>query len=409
METVNFVIVGHVDHGKSTLIGRLLYDTNSLPPDKIEEIKRVSKDLGRETEFAYLLDHLEEERQQNITIETTQIFFKTDKRQYVIIDTPGHIEFVKNMITGASQAEASILIIDVHEGIREQTQRHAFILSLLHLKQVIVVLNKMDLVDYKQEIFDKIKEEIEKFLASINIYVKHYIPISGIKGDNIVIKSVNMPWYAGPTVIESLDSLEPHIPDENKPLTMTIQDVYKFSDKRIAVGRVETGIIKKGDVIKILPEGQTTKINSIEKYLEDRDKSYVGECIGITTTESVFLDRGNVICEPNNAPCVANTFKADVFWMSKNEFKKEEKVILRCATQEIICGVEKIESRIDSSSLNVLEKDASKLCNLEVGDVIIKTKKPIVIMPFNEIQELGRFVLVRDENVCAGGIITSVS
>lgn len=406
METVNFVIVGHVDHGKSTLIGRLLYDTNSLPPDKIEEIKKVSKDLGRETEFAYLLDHLEEERQQNITIETTQIFFKTDKRQYVIIDTPGHVEFVKNMITGASQSEASILIIDAHEGIREQTKRHAFILSLLQLKQVIVVLNKMDLVSYKQENFDQVKETIEKFLASINIHVKCYIPISGVKGDNIVRKSVNMPWYTGPTVIESLDLLEPHTPDENKPLIMTIQDVYKFEDKRIAVGRIEAGMIRKGDVIKILPEGQITKVNSIEKYLEDRDKASVGECIGITTTDSVFLERGNVICDPHNAPYVTNTFKANVFWMSKNEFKKEEKIILRCATQEITSWVEKIESRIDSSSLNVLEKDAAKLCHLEVGEVLIKTKKPIVIKPFNEIEELGRFVLVKDENVCAGGIIT---
>ncbi len=409
METVHFVIIGHVDHGKSTLIGRLLYDTDSLPPDKIEEIKKISKDLGRETEFAYLLDHLEEERQQNITIETTQIFFKTDKRQYVIIDTPGHVEFVRNMVTGASQSEAAILIVDAQEGVREQTKRHAYIISLLDLKQVIVVLNKMDLVDYKEEHFNKVKNDIEEFLASINIQVKYYIPISAMKSDNITNKSANIPWYGGPTVLESLNSLKPNIPDENKPLIMTIQDVYKFGDKRIAVGRVETGIIKKGDEIKILPGNQITKVNSIEKYLEEVDKSYAGECLGITTTDPVFLDRGTVVCEPNKEPYLTDTFKADIFWMSKKDFNKEEKIILRCATQEITCWIKKIEERIDSSSLNTLEEDASKLCNLEIGKVIIKTKKPIAIKPFNEVNELGRFVLVRDENVCAGGIITNVN
>ncbi|MEW6095976.1 MAG: GTP-binding protein [bacterium] len=405
METIHFVIVGHVDHGKSTLIGRLLYDTNSLSHDKIDEVKMVSKDLGTKIEFAYLLDHLEEERQQKITIETTQTFFKTDKRQYVIIDTPGHVEFVKNMITGASQAEAAILIVDVQEGVREQTKRHSYILSLLDLKQVIVVLNKMDLIGYNQEHFDKVKDDIERFLASINIQPTHYIPICAMHSDNVVKKSTNMPWYDGLTVLESLESLKASIPDENKPLIMTIQDVYKFVDKRIAVGRVETGMIKKGDEIKILPDAQTTKVNSIEKYLEDVDKSYAGECIGITTTEPVFLDRGNVVCEPSKEPYLTDTFKANVFWMSKKDFNKEEKIILRCATQEISCSIKKIEERIDSSSLDILEKDASKLCNLEVGEVIIKTKKPIVIKPFNEIQELGRFVLVRDENICAGGII----
>jgi len=326
MDTIKFVIVGHIDHGKSTLIGRLLYDTNSLPPDKIEEVRKTSKELGSEkTEFAYLLDHLQEERQQKITIETTQIFFKTDKREYIIIDTPGHVEFVKNMITGASQAEAAILIVDVKEGVRQQTKRHAYILSLLDIEQLIVVLNKMDLVEYKKEIFDKVKEDIEKFLTSINLQANHYIPISAMNNDNVANKSKNKPWYESVNVLESLDSLKPTTPDENKPFIMPIQDVYKFGDKRIAVGRVEAGIIKTGQEIKILPEGQHTTINSIEKYLQDVDRAYPGESIGITTCEPVFLERGNVICQPNKEPYLTELFNAKVFWMAKKDFQKQER------------------------------------------------------------------------------------
>ncbi|GAI20377.1 unnamed protein product, partial [marine sediment metagenome] len=197
MDVLSFVIVGHVDHGKSTLIGRLLYDTDSLPSDKIEEIKKVSAGQGKRTEFAYLLDHLEEERKQGITIDTTQVFFKTGKRHYVIIDAPGHVEFVKNMITGASQAEAAVLIVDVTEGVKEQTRRHSYMLSLLGLHQAVVVLNKMDLVDFSEERFNTIKKDVQKWLKSINIEPILDIPISAIKGDNIAKKSENMNWYTG--------------------------------------------------------------------------------------------------------------------------------------------------------------------------------------------------------------------
>jgi len=211
MDTLKFVIVGHVDHGKSTLIGRLLYDTGSISPDKIEEIKKTSSDLGRETEFAYLLDHLEEERQQGITIDTTQVFFKSDKREYVIIDAPGHVEFVKNMITGASQAEGALLIVDAEEGIKEQTRRHAYILSMLGLKNAVVVFNKMDLVGFDKQKFDMLKKNAQEMMKSINIEVSSCIPVSAKRGDNIVNISKDMAWYQGPTVLEALDRLEKRV------------------------------------------------------------------------------------------------------------------------------------------------------------------------------------------------------
>jgi len=409
MDVLSFVIAGHIDHGKSTLIGRLLYDTDSLSPDKIEEIKKASAEQGRDTEFAFLLDHLAEERKQGITIDTTQVFFKTAKRRYVIIDAPGHVEFVKNMITGASQAEAAVLIVDVAEGVKEQSKRHSYFLSLLGLNQVIVVLNKMDLADFSQQRFNTVKKDVEQWLKSIDIKPIIYIPISAIKGDNVTFKSEKMSWYDGPTFLESLDTLKNKQPPEDKSLLLPVQDVYKIDDKRINVGRVEAGVISKGDTIKILPDGQSTKVNSIEKFLEETDKASASESIGFTTTDSVFLDRGNIVCLPESEPELTDTVSASIFWMSKEDFKENEKLTLRCATQETSCKIESIKERINSSTLEVIQENAEVIKNLEVAEVVIKTKKPIAIKNFNDVQELGRFVLVRDENICAGGIITTTN
>ena len=408
-ETLSFVIVGHVDHGKSTLIGRLLYDTDSLAPDKIEEVEKASALQGKQTEFAYLLDHLEEERKQGITIDTTQVFFRTAKRRYVIIDAPGHVEFVKNMITGASQAEAAVLIVDVAQGVKEQTRRHSYMLALLGLNQVVVVLNKMDLVNFSQGDFSRVKQQVQQWLKTIGIEATLCVPISAIKGDNIAVKSENLKWYTGPTFLQTLDTLQNVPPPEDKPLLFPVQDVYKIGDKRINVGRVESGVIEKGTQIKILPGGRVTTVNSIEKFLEQTDKAVAGECIGLTTADSVFLDRGNVLCVPGLEPTLTDSVRANIFWMAKQDFRKEQKLTIRCATQETSCRIERIDRRIDSATLEVIAEDAEMIRNLEVAEVIIKTKKPVAIKSFNDIQELGRFVLVLDENVCAGGIITTTS
>jgi len=408
MDALSLVIVGHVDHGKSTLIGRLLYDTDSLPPDKIEEVKKASAIQGKQTEFAYLLDHLEEERKQGITIDTTQVFFKTSKRQYVIIDAPGHVEFVKNMITGASQAEAAVLIVDVAEGIMEQTRRHSYMLSLLGLEQVIVVLNKMDLVDFSQDHFNTIKQQTLDWLKTIDIEATLCVPISAIEGDNIAAKSDNMKWYTGPTFLESMDTLQNKQPQEDKPLFFPIQDVYKIEDKRINAGRVESGVIEEGAEIKIMPGGQVTKINTIEKFLEQPHKAVAGECIGLTTTDSVFVERGNVLCSPGSEPMLTDRIFANIFWMAKQDLKKGQKLTIRCSTQETSCRIESINKRIDSSTLEVIAEDADAIGNLDVAEVVIKTKKPLAITSFNDVQELGRFVLVQDENIYAGGIVTIV-
>ncbi|MBN1871515.1 MAG: 50S ribosome-binding GTPase [Candidatus Omnitrophica bacterium] len=407
MDSLKFIIVGHVDHGKSTLIGRLLYDTDSLPHDRIEEIRRKTGDRNGEREFAYLLDHLEEERQQGITIDTTQVFFKTNVRQYVIIDAPGHVEFVKNMVTGASQAEAAILIIDAAEGVKEQTKRHAYILSILGISQVIVVINKMDLVGYGQDRFNEVRDDILRFLGSIGIRPISSIPISAKNGENVVRVSKKMKWHKGPVLVKSLDLLKSRIISEDKPLLLPIQDVYKMDDKRISVGRIETGNLAVGNRVKILPSGQITEICSIEYYLQKKKRAFAGESIGIVTRDSVFLNRGDIVCEAEKEPVFTDNFSANIFWLTKEDFRKDERLTIRCATQETSCKIIRIGRRMDSSSLEVIEEDACILKNLEVGEVVIETKKPIAIKDYNDVQELGRFVFARDNDICAGGIITN--
>lgn len=408
IEKLKLVIVGHVDHGKSTLIGRLLYDTNSVSPDKIEELKKASRQAGREMEFAFLLDHLQEEREQGITIDTTQTFFKTQRREFVIIDAPGHVEFVKNMITGASQAEAAILIIDAREKIQEQTKRHAFILSMLGIEQIVVVINKMDLVDFEEEVYDDISCEIVNFFKTINLNAVYTIPISALNGDNVCIKSNNMQWYSGKTVLEVLESLNPDKDEKVKAMLLPVQDVYKIEDKRIAVGRLETGKVEKGLEITVFPTYQETTVKSIEKFLEDVETSTAGESIGITTKDPVFIERGSIISSQSMDLYVTKSIKTSVFWMSKSNISINERVIMRCATQEISCEIKEILRKLNSSTLDYIGDNSNSLENLEVGEVVFKLKKPIVAAKFKDIKALGRFVLVKENNICAGGIITEI-
>lgn len=405
-ETLKFVMVGHVDHGKSTLIGRLLFDTNSLQEGKIEEIKNLCESLGKELEFGYVMDHLEEERDQGITIDTAQTFFSTQKRDYVIIDAPGHVEFLKNMISGASHAEAAVLIVDVEEGVKEQTKRHAYILGMLGLSQVIVVINKMDLAGYDPDKFNNLKNDLMGFLTNLNIKPSYVIPISAKKGDLIVNRTKNMNWYTGPTFLEALGTFKPKENAKNKPLRFVVQDVYSF-DKRIIVGRVESGIIKKGDRIKVLPSGEETSVKSIEEFLKDTNEAQAGKSTGITTEDKLFIDRGDVIVHISDLPAITNRIKANIFWMDRIPFKKGENLRFRCATQDVNCEIEKIIKVINSSTLELITEDASEIKNREVANVVIRTDKPVVVENFNRMEELGRFVLGR-EDTCAGGIITEL-
>ena len=406
-ENLKFVIVGHVDHGKSTLIGRLFYDTDSLPAEKIEEIERISRELGRDIEFAFVMDHLQEERDQGITIDTAQTFFHTDKRDYVIIDAPGHKEFIKNMVTGASQAEAAVLIVDAEEGVREQTRRHAYLVGMLGLKQVAVVINKMDKVQFARQRFDEVTAETVKFLESIEIRPIHIVPISAKAGDNVAAKSTHMDWYSGATVLEALDDFAVSVRPVDKPMRLPIQDVYKIGDKRMLVGRVESGTIHKGQGVVFLPAGSESKVQSIEEFMKPPLKSAsAGESIGITLDDSLFIERGQTACPLDSVPQMTHTFRANLFWMSRQPMRDDENLLIKCATQTIAVTSWDIQRKIDSSSLEIIEENATELKNNEIAELTVQTRSPIVLERFCDVPELGRFVVVRGHDIVAGGIIT---
>src|SRR5229473_2738125 len=259
---LKIVFVGHVDHGKSTLIGRILHDTGSLPEGKIEEIKKACAAEGMEFEFAFLLDALLEEQKQNVTIDTTEIPFRTARRRYAIIDAPGHKEFLKNMITGASRADAAVLVIAANEGVREQSRRHAYLLSLLGVKQIVVVVNKLDLVDFSERCFKEIESEYRKFLGELGLEARVFVPASAKNADNVASASKKMKWHRGPSVLEALDLLERQSADVDLPLRFCVQDVYRFDDRRIIAGRIETGKLKVGDELVFSPANKTSKVQS---------------------------------------------------------------------------------------------------------------------------------------------------
>src|SRR5258706_7393502 len=288
-EQLKIVIVGHVDHGKSTFVGRLFHDTGSLPEGKLEQLQHRAERRGVPFEWANLMDALQSERDQNITIDTAQIWFRTQKRQYVIIDAPGHKEFLKNMVTGAANAEAALLLIDAHEGVQENSRRHGYLLHLLGIRQIAVLVNKMDLEDYSAEKFQQIETEYRVWLKSIGLEPKVFIPIAAKHGDNIASRSAKMPWWQGPTVLEILDDFNVSERPNDQPLRMPIQDVYRFDERRILARRVEAGSIKGGDKLIFSPTNKTSTGKTIDPWDSPATNEARGaQRIGITRTEQLF-------------------------------------------------------------------------------------------------------------------------
>jgi bifunctional enzyme CysN/CysC len=407
---MNIVIVGHVDHGKSTLVGRLFYDTDSLPDGKYEAVAQVCEDIGRPFEFAFLLDSLEEERDQGITIDVAQAYFHTETRDYVIIDAPGHKEFLKNMISGASSAEAAVLLIDADEGVQEQSRRHGYLLKLLGIRQIAVAINKMDLVGYSQEVFDSIRSEYLEFLSQLDIKPSYVIPISARDGVNVATHGDETAWYQGPTILDALDRFTPTKSKEAQPLRMPVQDVYKFDNKRIVAGRVESGVIGVGDKIRFSPSGHEGVVKTIERWsAPERKHAYPGDSIGITMTEQLFIERGDIISHVESAPATSDIVMANIFWLGQRHLKVGNEYILKLATQEVPCRVASISNVIDTSSLASLETVGRDLAKNEVATVIFEVKKRIAFDSFTDIVETGRFVLVDEMDVAGGGIIVQTT
>lgn len=407
-ETKRVVIVGHVDHGKSTVIGRMIYDLDQVQDGKYEELKAISEKRGMSFEWAFLMDALQTERNQGITIDTTQIFFKTKKKNYVFIDAPGHREFLRNMVTGASSADIAILIVDVNEGIREQTRKHVYILKLLGVKQVIVLVNKMDKVNYQEEKFKKIEANLKKYLALININSEIIIPISAKEGDNIKELSLKMKWYNGFSLVDSLDNYNTSTDLSQKALRLPIQDIYKFNDNRILVGKIETGIIRKGDKILFSPSNTISKIKSIECWPKKNIKLGIsGQCVGFTLEEEIFSQKGEIVSNLDTPPKLLNTFEANIFWLDNENVMIGRKYSIKITTGTYNIEFEKIVKVIDTKDLsktksNIIRKN-------DVAEVILKSNSLIPIDNFFDNESTGRFSIIDDYKIVGGGTINSTN
>jgi bifunctional enzyme CysN/CysC len=409
-EQLKIVIVGHVDHGKSTFVGRLFNDTGSLPEGKLEQLQQIAERRGVPFEWANLMDALQSERDQNITIDTAQIWFQTKKRQYVIIDAPGHKEFLKNMITGAANAEAALLLIDAHEGVQENSRRHGYLLNLLGIRQIAVLVNKMDLEDYSQAKFNQIESEYRAWLKTIGVEPKLFVPISARLGDNIASRSKSMPWWQGPTVLDTLDDFRVAELPKDQPLRLPIQDVYRFDDRRILAGRVEAGSIKVGDKLVFSPTNKTSTVKSIERWnAASSNSAFAGESIGITLSEQIFVARGAIAALETAPPFELSSFKARLFWLGRQPFVKGKTYKLKLATQEVECHIESIEKVIDASTLEPVFRapDEVFIGRHEVGELTIHTGKPVAFDVHSDIVATGRFVIVDNFDVAGGGIIAA--
>jgi len=401
-EIPKIVIVGHVDHGKSSLIGRLMYELDQVPDGKYEELKKVSEKRGMDFEFAFLLDALQAERDQGITIDTTQIFFKTKKRNYVFIDAPGHKEFIKNMITGAASADIAILIVDVDEGIKAQTKKHAYILKLLGIKKVITLFNKMDKINYDENKYLQVRKQLEEYLTKINIKALNNIPISAKIGDNISTKSKKISWYDGKPLVNVLDNYNCNDNQMENILRFPVQDIYKVSDKRIIVGRIESGKINLGDEILVMPSNEKVKIKSFEEWPKPKKEYNTGECLGLTLSDEIFVDKGNIISHPNKPPKLINTFEANLFWLNDKKMDLSKKYQLKINTGEYTVNIRKVNKIVDTESLESTNK---KIPNKnDVSEVVIHSSQLIPMDDYNVLTKTARFCLLDENEIVAGGI-----
>jgi bifunctional enzyme CysN/CysC len=408
-ETMNIVIVGHVDHGKSTLLGRLYADTGSLPDGKLEKVQAICQQQGKEFEYAFLFDAFLEEQEQGITIDTARTFFMWKGRQYIIIDAPGHKEFLKNMISGAARAEAALLLIDALEGVKEQSKKHGYLLSLLGVRQFAVVVNKMDLVGYRQDVFEGIEKEYREFLGQFGAVPERIIPVSAKLGDNIANRSQAMAWYKGPTVLETLSFFKKETARSEQPLRFPVQDIYKFDARRIITGRITAGRFKIGDHLVFSPSNKRANIRSVEAFNIEPvpTGAEAGQSVGVTLDEQIFVERGEIATHQEQLPLVSTAFKANLFWLGKRPLEKDRKYLLRVATREVDCEVAAIHRIIDTMDLN--QQQGSQTVNRnQVAELTLRTKAPVAFDLSSSFEATGRFVLVDEYDIAGGGIVTEM-
>ena len=408
-DNLNIVIVGHVDHGKSTLLGRLYADTGSLPDGKLEKVQAICRQQGKEFEYAFLFDAFLEEQEQGITIDTARTFFGWKGRYYIIIDAPGHKEFLKNMISGAARAEGALLLIDAVEGVKEQSKKHGYLLSLLGVRQFAVVVNKMDLVGYRQDVFDAIEKEYREFLGQFKAVPQQIIPVSAKLGDNIANRSEQMPWYSGPTVLDALSAFRKEPGRSEQPLRLPVQDVYKFDARRIITGRVTAGRVKVGDALVFSPSNKRAVVKSIEAFNIDPPPvvGHAGQSVGVTLDDQIFVERGEIASHQDELPLVSTAFRANLFWLGRKPLERGRRYQLRMATREVDCEVATIHRIIDT--MDLAQQQGSAVVNKnQVAELTIRAKTPVAFDLSASFESTGRFVLVDEYDIAGGGIVTEL-
>ncbi|GHV73915.1 hypothetical protein AGMMS49940_12170 [Spirochaetia bacterium] len=406
-ERMNIVITGHVDHGKSTLVGRLLADTHSLPEGKLQAVKDSCKKNGRVFEYAFLLDALDDEQKQGITIDSARIFFKSKVREYIIIDAPGHIEFLRNMLSGASRAVAAVLVIDAAEGVAENSKRHGLLLSLLGISQVLVAVNKLDAVHYDRQVFEDIKAEYTAYLSTLKVKPIAFVPVSAREGKNITGLAPEMPWYTGKTVLEILDSFHNLVSNEDSFFAMPVQDVYRFSndndDRRIYAGTIVSGEISVGDAVTFLPSHKEAHIKNIEVWnAPPKKRAVTGEASGFTLEEEIYVRRGEVMVKSaEHAPVeVADKIRANVIWLGARPLSFNKTYLLKLGSVRVDARLEKIERFLGEG-----DQQYNELRRHDCGSVLLSLSHPIAVSTFYDNASLGRFVIVDGYDAAGGGIV----
>ncbi|MEM7826193.1 MAG: translation elongation factor EF-1 subunit alpha [Candidatus Aenigmatarchaeota archaeon] len=415
---INLMTAGHVDAGKSTLIGRLLYDSGAIREEELRKLKELAQQLKKETfEFAFVMDTVKEERERGLTIDIMHKPFETQKWFFTIIDCPGHRDFVKNMITGASQADAALLVVSakIGEGVQEQTREHAWLLRVLGVKQIIVVINKMDTVNYDEKRFNEVKEEATKLLQSIGYNVSEipFVPVSAYMGDNVVKKSDKMPWYKGGTLVETLDAVikEPEKPID-KPLRLPVQDVYSITGVgTVPVGRVETGVLRVGDTVIFEPPGIQGEVKSIEIFHKQIPEAKPGDNIGFNVrgVAKEQIKRGDVVGHPSNPPTVAKEFIAQIIVLNHpSVIAAGYTPVFHCHTASIACRIEEIIAKIDPKTGAVIQEHPDFIKTGDAAKIRVVPTKPMVIEKQSDFPELARFAIRDMGMTVAAGICLDV-
>ncbi|WP_456420566.1 translation elongation factor EF-1 subunit alpha [Thermococcus sp.] len=417
---VNIVFIGHVDHGKSTTIGRLLFDTANIPENIIKKFEEMGE-KGKSFKFAWVMDRLKEERERGITIDVAHTKFETPHRYITIIDAPGHRDFVKNMITGASQADAAVLVVAATDGVMPQTKEHAFLARTLGIGHIIVAINKMDMVNYDQKVFEKVKAQVEKLLKMLGYKDFPVIPISAWEGDNVVKRSDKMPWYKGPTLIEALDQIPEPPKPVDKPLRIPIQDVYSIKGVgTVPVGRVETGVLRVGDVVIFEPASTIFhkpiqgEVKSIEMHHEPLQEAYPGDNIGFNVrgVGKNDIKRGDVAGHTNNPPTVVrpkDTFKAQIIVLNHpTAITVGYTPVLHAHTTQVAVRFEQLLAKLDPRTGNVVEENPQFIKTGDSAIVILRPTKAMVIEPVKEIPQMGRFAIRDMGQTVAAGMVISI-